>query len=451
MKRRFYHCLFFIGLYLLPGQLLYGQQTTPASALRDYLQNGDTTFQFQLRDSFTVAGLRAYDFLLVSQKWRQYVWKHQLTVFSPLQNDYDGALLYIVGGHNAKGSSQPDWHDSTDVLARRLAGMAARHHALVVLLRQVPNEPLFNGLVEDQIISYTFHQYQLHRQDYSWPLLFPMVKTAVRAMDAVQLFAARRLAHPVHRFIVTGASKRGWTTWLTGAADSRVAAIAPQVIDVVNMPVCLVHQMKAYGGYSVEIQDYVNLGIVQGMDSPSGKALVQMIDPYSYRAQLALPKLIAIGTNDPYWVIDNVKNYLPGLPGYHALNYTPNAGHDLDDGRVFFPALDAFFGSILQRAGFPDCQWTVHPEAKGLQLVVDASSDQLIGAEVWSAHAPGKDFRKAEFQRKTISDSSHIALFEPYPETGYLAFYVALTYRNPHGKPYQVCTRAFMLGEKGLL
>ena len=66
--------------------------------------------------------------------------------------------------------------------------------------------------------------------------------------------------------MVSGASKRGWTTWLTGASDSRVVAIAPMVIDILNMPVNLDYQVKMWKDYSVQIEDYVKLGIPQTSD-----------------------------------------------------------------------------------------------------------------------------------------------------------------------------------------
>src|SRR5690606_36031181 len=115
----------------------------------------------------------------------------------------------------------------------------------------------------------------------SWPLLFPMVKAATKAMDAVQEFSEQVLDHEVREFLISGASKRGWVTWLSAATgDSRIRAIAPMVIDVLNMPVNLKYQMESYGEYSEQIQDYVKLGIVQGIGTESGRKLATMIDPY---------------------------------------------------------------------------------------------------------------------------------------------------------------------------
>ena len=42
-----------------------------------------------------------------------------------------------------------------------------------------------------------------------------------------------------------------------------------------------------------------------------------------------MPKMIFMGTNDPYWPVDAVKNYIDSIPGDNHICYTPNAGHDL--------------------------------------------------------------------------------------------------------------------------
>ncbi len=91
----------------------------------------------------------------------------------------------------------------------------------------------------------------------------------------------------------------------TGSQDKRVLAVAPMVIDVLNMPVSIPYHKEVWGDYSEQIEDYVKLGIAQDMESQEGKDLATMIDPYSYRATLTMPKLIIIGTNDEYWPVSN--------------------------------------------------------------------------------------------------------------------------------------------------
>lgn len=420
------------------------QEVTPGTALQHYLHAPDPAFRWEVKDSFHTADVRGYDLLLTSQKWRQYTWTHQLTILVPNNNIHDAALLFITGGHNKDGL--PGWKTSEDELTTRLASLAAKNKAIAAIVRDVPNEPLYDSLTEDALISYTLHQYKNDTTDYTWPLLFPMVTSAARAMDAIQQFASGSLAHPVNKFVVSGASKRGWTTWLTGANDPRVEAIGPMVIDVLNMPQSLAYQIKAFGGYSVEINDYVKLGIVQGIQSPSGSALVQMIDPYSYRDKLTMPKMLFMGTNDPYWVIDNVKNYLPEIPGYNLLHYVPNVGHGLGDGNSAFQALSAFFGLTLNGEHYPECKWEARSAKRGVQLKIRASKDGLLGAVLWHADSRDRDFRNDKWTSRKL-DQQHVAslnVAEPYPTSGYHAFYVDLIYGDPNGGEYTVSTRVFM-------
>lgn len=423
---------------------------TPANALQHYLHKADPAYNWEIKDSFEMNGVKGYDLLLTSQKWRQYTWRHQLTILSPKEINYDGALLFITGG--ADKNEQPKWKKRDDELTTMFATVAEENKALVAIIRQVPNQPLYDSLTEDALISYTLHRFK-EDNDYTWPLLFPMVKSAVRAMDAVQEFSNKNLQHPINRFVISGASKRGWTTWLTGANDPRVQAIGPMVIDILNMPVNLKHQLDAYGEYSVEIEDYVKLGIVQGMGTESGNALVTMIDPYSYRDKLTMPKMLFMGTNDPYWVIDNVKNYLKNIPGDNLLHYVPNAGHGLGDGKSAFSALDAFFGISLRHGEYPLCKWKTSESKKGVKITVDASKDILLGATLWYADSDDKDFRNEIWLSKdlNISHKAEIKTTEKFPAKGYRAFYLDLKYQNQNGGDYTVSTRAFMVDGNKIL
>ena len=426
--------------------------TTPSNALQHYLQMKDNHYKWELKDSFTIGNVTGYSLLLTSQQWHQYTWKHQLTILAPKSNEYDGALLFITGGSNNKETQMPRWNGKDDKLAKQFTLLAQKNKAIVAVLRQVPNQPLFDSLVEDQAISYTLHNFKKDT-DYTWPLLFPMVKSAVRAMDAVQEFSGKKLMHPVNRFVISGASKRGWTTWLTGASDPRVAAIGPMVIDILNMPANLSHQIKSYGGYSVEIEDYVKLGIVQGMGTPDGQDLISMIDPYSYRKQLTMPKMIFMGTNDPYWVIDNVKNYINEIPGYDMLHYAPNAGHGLNEGITAFPALSAFFGITMAHGNYPLCEWNTSTSRKGVKLKLKATKETLEGATLWYADSKDMDFRDEKWISRdlNIQHQSKFIVTEALPTTGYRAFYIDLKYQDPNGGSYTISTRAFMTDTKKIL
>lgn len=424
---------------------------TPETALDSYLNNGDKTFKWEVKDSFERDGLTFYNLLLTSQKWREFTWTHQLTVIVPKENKHDDALLFITGGHNT--NELPNWNNKKDDdMYVALGGVALTNHAIVALLKQTPNQPFFGDLTEDALISYTLHNFKKDK-DYSWPLLFPMVKSATKAMDAIQEFSKQKLNHPVNKFVVSGASKRGWTTWLTGASDKRVEAIAPMVIDILNMPVSLDYQIKSWGDYSIQIEDYVKLGIPQNSKTPDGSAITTMIDPYSYRAKLTMPKMIFMGTNDEYWVVDNIKNYLKDIPGNNMLHYVPNAGHDLGGGKQAMKALSAFFGSTITGTPYAVCDWKQSADKKGVQLDISATSGALVDVILWTADSQDQDLRNDKWTSKSlgIKNKSRIKVTETFPASGFRAFYVDLKYKTEKGDTYTESTRVFLTNDKMVL
>jgi PhoPQ-activated pathogenicity-related protein len=166
-----------------------------------------------------------------------------------------------------------------------------------------------------------------------------------------------------------------------------------------------------------------------------------------------MPKMLFMGTNDPYWVVDNVKNYLPQIPGYNLLNYTPNAGHGLNDGVVAFPALSAFFGITMAGGSYPECSWKTSENGKRVRLRVKASKDMLAGVKLWYADSKDMDFRDEKWVGRDlkISHRSKIKATEDLPSSGYRAFYIDLKYRDPNGGEYTVSTRVFMTDTKHIL
>ena len=424
----------------------FGQKSksTPETALKDYMGNGDKSFQWELKDSTALGSVMAYHLLLTSQKWHDITWRHQLTVFVPKDRKYEDALFFITGGSNKE--EQPNWSNK-DGLWPALSAFAAKNKSIVALIKQVPNQPIFDGRTEDEIISYTLHKYK-EDKDVTWPLLFPMVKSAVRGMDAVQEFVKKKTEFSVNNFVVTGASKRGWTTWLSAAIDDkRVKAIAPMVIDMLNMPATLNYQYTTYGEYSIEIEDYVKLGIPQGTGTPDGKAITSMIDPFSYRAKYNIPKMIFIGTNDPYWTVDATKHYYNEIPNKNLIHYVPNAGHDLAGGKQALEALSGFFANVVQNRDLPLPVWEIKSNKTAAELSVKALSQDFVEATLWYTTSSDRDFRNNLWlsERVKISDLSNIKIEQSYPKKGYSAFYLDLKYKDPSGGNYSTATRIYVL------
>jgi PhoPQ-activated pathogenicity-related protein len=304
-----------------------------------------------------------------------------------------------------------------------IVALAAQSGTPVAILLQVPFQPLFGGLSEDRLIAYTFGQYMLS-QDPTWPLLLPMAKSAVRAMDVVQALGKERWQIDIEHFTVTGASKRGWTTWLTAAVDPRVDAFAPMVIDVLNMGPQMKHQLASWGHYSEQIHDYTERGLQKLLETDRGQALQRIVDPYHYRAALKQPKLIILGTNDRYWMVDALNLYWPDLVGDKYVLYVPNTGHGLADIPRVAGSISAFHRAASGELKLPKLEWQTSETPVELKLTV--SSDlRPERALAWVARSKTLDFREAVWQSSPMEASSEgqFAYQLTRPETGFAAVF----------------------------
>ena len=68
------------------------------------------------------------------------------------------------------------------------------------------------------------------------------------AMDAVQALAPQTGGAKPVRFVVAGASKRGWSTWLTAAADARVAGMPLGTLDWLDWRALGTAAQSSHGG-----------------------------------------------------------------------------------------------------------------------------------------------------------------------------------------------------------
>ncbi|HEX3726175.1 MAG TPA: PhoPQ-activated protein PqaA family protein, partial [Pirellulales bacterium] len=433
--------------------------TSTSSALQDYVNAPDSSYHYTLNSTITGSGFTEYIYDMISQTWRTTadvnnpVWHHWLQVIVPNGTVSTTALLLIDSGSNGPN---PPGVNST------LAADAVALHTVVVDLPEVPNEPLvFTGdplhesRTEDEIIAYTFSQYEA-TGDPTWPALLPMVKAAVRAMDTTQTVVPTLAAGDhIDHFVVTGYSKRGWTTWLTTAVDSRVSAIIPGVFDALNLDEQMIHHYAFYSGipagptfddgFSIAIQDYVGFDVPQDMETPAGQALLKIVDPYDYltNGRFNIPKLEINSTGDEFFIPDSAQFYYSDLPGTeNYLRYIPNTGHPLNTTDTA-NSTASFYNAIINNLPLPQFSWSVQPDGSIRVQTATTPTSVLM----WQATNPTyRDFRydynsstPPVYTSSTLTSQGggvYVASV-PTPATGATAFFVQLTFTSPlTGNPY---------------
>lgn len=407
--------------------------------LDEYVKRPDPAFAWKQVDNHDTPLGKVVSLELTSQVWQGITWKHSLRIYEPETLTYeDAALLFITGGSNGKKPGP-----EMDMMSFALAKLTG---ARVALLSQVPNQPLLDGKHEDALIAETFIRY-LETGDENWPLLFPMAKSAVKAMDAVQAWAKESDRPEIKRFVVTGASKRGWTTWLTGAVDDRVVAIAPMVIVMLNIGAQGPNQLDVWGFYSEQIDDYVQRGLMEKIQTEKGTKLWRMVDPYTYRDRLAeKPKFLINGTNDRYWTLNALDLYWGDLPGLKYVVELPNAGHGLDANREWATnGLAAFFRSTVSGRPLPKLDWKFEADS-GDEFTLKIQADPAPkSARLWTAEAPTRDFRKSEWTATELEPGAIVSAFVSPAKEGNKAVFADLEYEID-GIPYHLTTTFFEPG-----
>ena len=458
------------GTIIVPGTAL------AQTALDTYVAKVDPFSTVGLGTTYTLVNTivdvdyTAYVIDMTSQRWRDLSevdridWQHYVTIYKPNLTPPGsfssfGALI-IDGGSNGGGPPGAD---------PLLGGLAALTGSVVTNLRTVPNEPLqFAGeaftRTEDEIIAKTFRNF-LDGGDDEWPLLLPMVKSAVRAMDTIQDFLPTvgvGAADVPEEFFVTGGSKRGWTTWLTAAADSRVSAIAPAVIDVLNMDESMAHHKQFLdgvtlgmsGGYSAAVQDYTDLGIFDELFSPSAQPLLDIVDPYEYRDRLTMPKYLVNSTGDEFFVPTSAQFYVDDLLGQTYLRYVPNTGHGLNPDAV--DSIFTFYQAVMTGTTLPEFSWSLVGDNA---IQVDADPLNLpIAVNLWQAtNLVNTDFRNQvvalTWTSTTLTDQGGGVFLGsvPIPASGATGFMVELIYASPFASDLKFTTQVRVLTPEGEL
>lgn len=456
---RFYSTIFLLLFAFLLIQTGCEQQTAAVKStpLQTYMTQPDTSYDYALHQKIDGQGYTTHILRLVSGRWltteevRNPEWWHWLHVVVPDSLSGTTGLLYISGG-NRKSTAPKDAHEM-------IREIALNTHTIVINLHNVPNQPTefvgdsYGPRYEDELIAFAWRQFMEKGADKAlaeWLPRLPMARAAVRAMDATTEYARKSSNYSLENFVVAGASKRGWTTWATAIVDDRVVAIAPIVIDLLNLVPSFQHHWRAYGEWSPAINDYVHEGIMDWMNSVEFGRLLEIVDPYAYRKQLTMPKMLINASGDQFFLPDSWQFYWNDLVGEKHVRYVPNTGHSLRRTDAL-ETLISFHHSIVTDTPRPDFDWEVE---NGEIILKTSPSLPPTEIKLWQATNDSvRSFRVDIIGKVWTSETIPLAADGNYrvkvekPENGWKAFFVELTFRGPGKYPFKQTTGVVVVPE----
>lgn len=453
MTKTLFQFKFFAVSVLAISTLLYSCQkpaetNAPTSdrsdtLLRDYVQAPDSTFRYEIVHSVPGDQYDYHVLKMYSQHWLtpdivdQTEWWHWVSMIVPKETPYSTAMLWIGGGStNSKMPEEPN---------ELILAAATKTNSVVAQIHNTPFQPItfandtFGERYEDEIISYGWRKFLeggAKDEDAIWLARFPMTKAVKLAMDAVTEVVQKNYQKPIESYMVGGASKRGWTTWTTAATDDRVMAIAPVVIDLLNLTPSFQHHWRNYGFWAPAVGDYVREGVMNWVGTPEFDRMMEITEPYSFRKNYDMPKLLINAAGDEFFQPDSWKFYWDSLPGEKHVMYVPNSGHDVGDSDAL-PNLIAFYNSVLKKAQRPTYSWKI--EGDQIKVTFDPAN-KPAAIKLWSAYNPmARDFRIDVFgpnwtaEEIAVPDSGELTVNMTTPESGYRGYFVELTYggENP--------------------
>ncbi len=160
-----------------------------------------------------------------------------------------------------------------------------------------------------------------------------------------------------------------------------------------------------------------------------------------------MPKLIILGTNDPYWTVDAVNFYFFDLKGEKYIHYVPNAGHGLNPSVA--GTLSAFYHAVLNGKARPQFGWEVQENGDEVEIAINPK-DAPKSVLLWTAQSADRDFRNERWSSKPVEGNGKgydVKMPIPGKDQGFLALYAELVYASAIGHEYGLCTSVRIFGK----
>ena len=363
-------------------------------SMKDYIEKTKNEFRYEVENIIYEEEWTGFHIKMISGVWldkkkvEDVEWSHYVDIVIPNETISETAIMFIDGG---------DKDESYFRLDSVSVSYALKTKSIIVNIHNIPVQPINflasdqESFYEDDLIAYAWSQFLekgAKKEDIEWLPRLPMTRAVVRAMDLAQEIVTQN-NKKINDFVVSGASKRGWTAWTTAAVDDRIVGVVPMVIDMLNLVPSFENHFRSYGAFSPAVQEYVNYNIPDWMGTEEFKVLMSYVEPYSFKDKFTIPKYIINAGSDEFFSTDSWRFYYDQLPEDKILRYVPNSNHSLSGGYLTKDLMGYFF-RIINDIDLPSLNWTLNENI--IEVELDYENDYNVS--IWTANnEEGRDFR----------------------------------------------------------
>lgn len=325
-------------LYLIAA--IFVTTGTALNPMDDYVSKEDPHYKWEFLEHHTVHtvfGGTAYALNVTSQKWLDEsilegpngaIWTHQVIVVVPRNLKYTNVSYNFMtdGGNDSPNQKLKPFEDYNIIVVDELAHNS---QMVTIAIKQMPNgpfvyksDPLQKRRNENSLLSYSIMDYiQDPKANPERLIWLAMAKAGFNCMRAAQEFLKERNIADIQGWIVSGASKRGWTTYNMAATKcetcpAKIIAIAPLIPIIPSFRQDVHRQFRSYGAFSFAFVDMTDLNYTLFLDDERNIKAMDIIDVDLYEDRLAkIPKLVMVSSSDEYMSMDWTQLYWDQMQG----------------------------------------------------------------------------------------------------------------------------------------
>jgi len=446
--------------------------------LMKFAREYDNAYRFDVYGEKQGEGYKAYFLDFVSQSWHPEktvppVWRHWLTLIIPNQRVKDIGMLVLTEGFSTNETPMSE-------ISPYFISLAVSSKSVVAILEGFPRDKV--GIYETpakvvnleptEFVSWSLKQY-FETYDPGWIVFCPLVKSVVRAMDAIQEFLLKNLRSeiPLKEFVLCGDAPF-FVPWLVPSVDSRVIGLVSINASAFHLEQQIKRMFMDEISFPPLFAEMDDAGILPLLETEDGENLLKVIDPYSYRTSLQIPKLVvSIGNEQGYNLVplsEQMNSEIPEpvswlmcphlqlsrefafLPQQMLLNFLPSTHTPIYD---FKDTLRVFYHRILGQKNMPIFHWDFSPTGECTVKV----SEEIIECRVWycSKDKRGDIFNltNKDWKCKNLSEVAEGSYRTniPLPLQQYTGAFVEVIFPSLMGVPFPLTSNIHILTQRDIV